>query len=178
MENKAPIGLGNMMKNALFVQKLDLVDTVHLKKKCQQTIIAILHSTRPDLLMGAQGKSWQESQQYQRQKKKLLQCHNNLINKQTNYRYLQSQSLVSTKTKRLAAGTLKTKLSPIDWELFDEFLWVTVKADVHPALSPTAAGWWSSQRWRIVLFAPHGASPNSDKHKKHKVLDELPHFKR
>lgn len=60
-----------MPKNALFVQKFDLVYTVDLKNKiknCLQTLISIVRSTRPDLLMGAQGKSWQESQQCQSQK--------------------------------------------------------------------------------------------------------------
>lgn len=60
MENKAPKelhcqkkkGLGNMTKNALFVQKFDLCLKILLANN-----ISILCATRLDLLMGAQRKS-------------------------------------------------------------------------------------------------------------------------
>lgn len=100
-----------MTKNALFVQKFDL---------CLKILPANnnLDSVR-DKAGLADGRTEEkltgESAIPKTKKKKiLLQYHNNLINKQTNHRYLQSQSLASTKTKRHAAGALKSKLSSTD----------------------------------------------------------------
>lgn len=107
MENKAPKelhrkkkkkkGLGNMTKNALFMQKFDL---------CLKILPANnnLDSAR-DKAGLADGRTEEKlTGESAIPKKILLQYHNNLINKQTNHRYLQSQSLASTKTKRHARG--------------------------------------------------------------------------
>lgn len=86
MENKAPKGLGNRMKNALFVQKFDLGDTVDVKKKkklpANNNRDPALEKTR--LADGRTGKKLTGESAMPKTKKKLLQCHNNLINKQTN----------------------------------------------------------------------------------------------
>lgn len=79
--------------------------------------------------------------------KNLLQCHNNLINKQTNKPSLSAISIFGVNKNKEARGRgVENKVIAHRLGVFfHEFLWVTVKADVRPALSPPA-GWWSSQR--------------------------------